>query len=203
MSVKVNLLPGSYRQLRRHDRRFRLTLVVVSVLLLGELAVGFVLDSRADQTRQLMAATKVAQSATLSVQKAIYDPQHESDELARDVMLAQTLRTKHHWSRLLAAIAQATPEKVVLSSLSTDPPDWNPGLRAGSVVAAGPDQKEIKRQVINGIIISGHAVDLVDLSAFMAAIHASGSFASIDTKEARREKFMNQDAIRFELICRW
>lgn len=202
MSVAVNLLPGAYRQLRRHDRHFRWTLIVVGVLLFGEIVVGFVLDNRADETRDLLAATETARSASKSVQKAMSHPKQESDQLAREVGLAEKLRTKHRWSRLLANLAQATPERVVLLSLTTDPPDWNPALRT-MAVAVGPDQKEDKRQMLKGVILSGQAVDHNDLSMFMAAIQTSGTFASIDLKEARREKFMNQDAIRFELHCRW
>src|SRR5690606_15681732 len=117
------------------------------------------------------------------------EPAETARELTSQIELAEKLRTKHHWSRLLTAIGQATPERVVISSIETSPPQWNPSARAYPVQSSGNAKARIDLPpVLTGVVIKGHAADHPDLSAFMAEVHASGLFRAMDLKEARRDK---------------
>jgi len=116
-TLKIDLLPSAYQHRRRRHRRVRLGAIVGSFLVAGELVAGVVLNSRADHTRDLMAATAAAVSTTNSLKKALIQPARQADQLTREVSLAERLRTKHHWSRLLGTLAQATPEKVVIEAV--------------------------------------------------------------------------------------
>jgi len=205
VTVKVDLLPAPYRQARRHHRRFRVGVTVGAILLVGELCTGLVLHNRAHETRGFQAQARSARSCIASVKQQLVGPTRQAALINQQITLATRLRTTHRWSRLLAALAQSTPEKVVLTAVSTNPPKWAPGL--GETPKTGPGNKNGKdvraKPLIEGISIQGYAVDHNDLSKFMAAVLATDAFAAVDLKRAQRERFLEQDAIKFELQCHW
>ena len=205
MTVNVNLLPESYRRARRHDRRFRRGLTISVILLFAELCTGLVLHARAEDTRELYAEADNARAAIASVRERLVEPTRQASLIDQQVILATRLRTTHRWSKLLGMLAGSTPERVVLCAVSTEPAKWSPAL------ASLPDRRSNKRTaeripvkpLIEGITVRGYAVDHDDLSKFMAAMSGSRAFASIDLKQARRERFMEEDAIAFEIECQW
>jgi Tfp pilus assembly protein PilN len=206
VSVLINLLPIDYRRTRRRERRFRVGAVVGAVLVTAEALTGLSLHVRAQQTRELLDASEAARSACAMVKKELVAPQAEATRLEREVALAERLRTKHRWSRLLAAVARATPERVVITSVATDPPQWDPSFKTPTMVvstAGNSAEQPEARKILEGIVIVGHAVDHQDLATLLSALHASRLFASIDLKQAKREKFLDQDAVTFELQCHW
>jgi Tfp pilus assembly protein PilN len=202
--MKVNLLPVGYMKRRRHHRRFRLAVLVGSALLGVELVAGIVVHGRAERTRELYAAADAARQNITSTKKELDEPRHEADRLGREVHLAERLRTKHRWSRLMGTLAQITPGRVLLTSISTDPPQWTIGLLANANV--GPDSgtgKGAGKSILRGVRLTGQAVDHQDLSALMAAIHGTNTFASLNLKQARRERMGEHETINFELECQW
>lgn len=205
MTVKVDLLPASYRRAWRRHRRGRLIMTVAAALLIGELGVGVVLHTRSARTRNLLAETSDTHEATETVTQQIEEPAREVALLTQQVTLATQLRTTHRWSRLLGMLSTTTPEKVVLTTLATNPPRWTPDRR--QTPKEEPRQKSKQedqvKPLINGIVMNGYAVDHGDLSMFVKALQASGAFASIDLKDARRSEFLSRDAIAFELRCHW
>lgn len=205
VTVKVNLLPEAYQRNRRHDRRFRVGLAVGVTLLVAELCTGLTLHLRADKTRSLLGQAEKARAATEAVKRKLVDPTREWDLVSQQIGLATRLRTTHRWSRLLAVLAEAVPEKVVLTAVSTTPPKWSSSLSQKSKERPrrkAKDATEVKR-VLEGIVVRGHAADHDDLAKFMAAIQASNAFASIDLVDARRDPFLGQQAIGFELQGHW
>src|SRR5437870_3872790 len=138
--VPVNLLPGGYVKRRRHHRRFRAAVLVGCVMLGAELCVGIVVHGRAERTRALYAAADLARQNIHSTRKELEEPRHEAARLGREVHLAERLRTKHRWSRLLAMLAQITPGRVLITSISTEPPQWPARLLSGGVDAGGPNR---------------------------------------------------------------
>jgi Tfp pilus assembly protein PilN len=211
MMPAIDLLPEAYRHARRRERRFRLGLLVGALLLGAELAAAAVLYLRADETRKMLLQAEVARAATRELDRELEAPTRDAERLAMQVAVAERLRTKHRWSRLLALLAETTPDKVVITAVSTDPPQWSPALRStasGGVLrprAAGPHiaAGEMARRLIEGVTLSGYAAEHGDLSAFMAALHASQSFADLDLRQARRDRYLGREAILFELQCRW
>lgn len=205
MTMNVNLLPGLYVKRRRHHRRFRAAVLVGCVLLAVELGIGIVVHGRAERTRALYAAADMARLNITSTKKELDDPRRESERLGRQVQLAERLRTKHRWSRLLSTLSQITPGRVLITSISTDPPQWTAGLLAASSIVADTTAttKGPQRALIRGVRVTGRAIDHQDLAAFMASIHGTSTFATIDLRQARRERTGDQEAITFELECHW
>ena len=204
--VNVNLLPGGYVKRRRHHRRFRAAVLVGCVLLGIELVVGIVVHVRAERTRELYAAADIAKQNSASMRKDLDEPQRESRRLDRELQLAERLRTKHRWSRLIGMLSQITPGRVMLTSVSTDPPQWTVGLLSGGTgvgEASNSATGASARPVLRGVRLTGQAVDHQDLALFMAAIHGSNTFASLDLRQARRERIGEQESITFELECHW
>lgn len=201
MRPRINLLPLAYREARRRRRRIRAAVVVGGLLLAGEMVVALAVHLRASDTRSLLAAAAEARQATTSVTKKTEQPKREFELLARQVALAERLRAKHYWSRLLGAIGRATPENVVLSAISTDPPQWVPSLRR--TAQPGTATKTETRKVVEGITIMGHAAEHGDVSALVSAMYGSGVFERIELRQARRDSSQGREAIAFELSCRW
>jgi Tfp pilus assembly protein PilN len=205
MSTQVNLLPGAYIRGRRHHRRFRVAVFIGCLLLGAELIAGIVVHGRAERTRELYAAADLARQNSASTRRDLEDPRREADRLGLEVRLAERLRTKHRWSRLLGTLAHITPNRVMLTSISTDPPRWAPNIlgtiATGAVEVSGPGRPA--RALLRGVTLIGQAVDHQDLATFMAAIHGTNIFASMDLRQARREKIGEQESIMFELECHW
>ena len=205
MTVKVDLLPQSYRKARRRRTRCRLGVAVGVTLLIAELCVGIVLHARTAKTRGLLAQARNAHEAAESMRHKLAAPAQEAALLRQQVTLATRLRATHRWSRLLGLLGNATPEKVVLTGVATSPPRWIPQRGKSSEKSAGRRSRKSPeaKPMVDGIVIRGCAADHDDLSKFMAALQESGAFASIDLKDARRDQFLTQDAIVFDLRCQW
>lgn len=202
MMVRINLLPGDYRASRKRARRLRLGLICASVLLGAEIATALVLHLRAHDTRRMLDAAQAAREMTRTVRQELERPTQQAEMLGRQIALAERLRSKHHWSRLLGALSQAMPDNVVLTTLSTDPAQWTSALKPVLASASGQVQGQ-GRKLVEGVILNGRAADHADLAALVAALHASGVFESVDLRQARREKYLEHEAIVFELNCRW
>lgn len=205
MTVKVNLLPASYRQARRRRGRFRLVIGIGAALLVAELGAGVVLHLRTAKTRDLLDQAGRAREAAQAMEKRLTSPERKAALLRQQVALATELRTTHRWSRLLTILGNATPEKVVLVAIATNPPRWMPRRdRAQTKEPRGRSEEPPEaKPSIKGIVLNGYAADHDDLGKFMASLRASGAFASIDLKDFRRDQFLSQDAIMFELRCHW
>lgn len=207
MKVKVNLLPESYRRARRRHVRYRAGVAVGVVVIAVELGFGVALYVRTARTRELLADAKRAQEAAEAVENTLAGPQQEAAQLAAQVRLASELRRSHRWSRLFGVLAKALPENVVLSSLATEPPRWTRGrampVRSETAVQGEKPVETQVQPVIEGLAISGYAVEHGHLAEFVAALQASGAFSAIDVSSAKRDKYLSQEAILFELRCRW
>jgi Tfp pilus assembly protein PilN len=206
VAVRLNLLPEAYQKSRRHDRRLRLGLAAGSVLLVAELCAGLTLHMRADKTRAVLAEAEHAKTGIETVKQKLEETTSQWELLNRQVELATRLRATHRWSRLLAMLAHAAPEKVVLTNVSTEPPKWTPNLARKPDDRTSPRSAKKQSQdkpILSGILVRGYAVDHEELAAFVAAVQESEAFAAINLGDARRETFLGQDAIAFELQCNW
>ncbi len=202
MSLSVNLLPGAYRRAQTRRRRIRLGAAIAAVLLSTELMIGLALHARAGKTRELADAAAAARAATAVIGQKMKAPTEESALLNQQLTLAMRLRTTHRWSRLLGAFAQAASPRVVLTSISTDPPRWTPGMGLDGQVTAKTGGAS-PQGLLAGLSARGYAADYDDLTRFIGNLQAAGAFASLELREAKRDKYMEQDAISFELQCRW
>ena len=205
MTVKINLLPESYRQHRRRQTRFGMVMIGGGVLLAAELCVGLALHVRTARTRELLDEAQDARDTAQAADERLAVPTRKAARLSQQVTLATELRTTHHWSRLLALLGNATPDRVILAGISTDPPRWVQAREQPAKPGSGhkADESTETKPLIKGIVISGFAIDHDDLAAFMSALQAAEAFASIDLKDFRRDAFLSQEAVAFELRCQW
>lgn len=195
--VHVNLLPLAHLRRRQHHRRFRIAVFAGALLLGAELIAGIIVHGKAERARELFAAADTARQNIAATRREAEEPKRQAQRLSREVALAERLRTKHRWSRLMASMSEAIPSRVVLSTISTDPPQWPVNILNDLNAGRG------SRPILSGVRLTGQAIDHQDLTAFMSAIHASNLFASLDLRQARRERVQERDAILFELECRW
>jgi Tfp pilus assembly protein PilN len=213
MTPRVNLLPTAYRQSKRQNRRCRRGALFIGLLLIGELAAGLYVHRQASETRAHLAAAEAAHFAAREMKAQLIQPRQKLQVLEQQVELAERLRTTHHWSRLLAMLGETLPERVVLTSLATDPPRW-----AKAVHKKKPDQKTRIRSTLpgqnrnepaplksalNGVRVRGYAADYRDLSELTAILNGSGAFHMVDLKEARRGQYLGREVVQFEVDCRW
>ena len=205
MTMEMNLLPGSYRQSRRHNRIFCMCLIICTTLLSIELVVGLVFHLRADKTRNLFAEAETIRKEAKALKSELAKPTRQYKLLTQQITLADRLRSKHRWSRLFGMLAKSTPDTVVLSAVTTNPAKWSPVLN--KFVKQGPNTK-VKRdklmiKFIEGVTIRGFAVDHENLYKLVSAVNVSKMFASVELKDMRRDKYLDQEAIAFEIQCYW
>ena len=202
---RVNLLPAGYAAAaRRHHRHFRFALAV------GWRAHLCGADRRGCRSRPGRAGPRArcgrrpGPPGQRGGPRDSTQPRQEADRLGLEVRLAQRLRAKHRWSRLLGLCPQITPQRAMLTSVSTNPPQWLPnvlGNPAGAADSGSP----------------GRAVPAADGRARAGAGgRSSGPGRAHDRhsdlghlrvlsilRHARREKVGQQESIFFELECHW
>lgn len=203
MMPSVNLLPQAYRQAQMRRKRFRMGLAIGAGLLGIELFVGFILHTRAGRTRELLDAAQTARMAAVQVKKKMEIPAAESKLLAQQLALARKLRTTHAWSRLLGQLATSTSPRVTLTAVTTEPARWSASLEADLMIGATPKAGVPSTPLLTGLTVRGYAGDYEELAAFVKGVQMSNAFASLSLREARRDKYLDQDVVSFELQCRW
>lgn len=203
MSPRVNLLPQSYRKAQARRRRIRIGATLAAVVLGAELIVGMVLYTRGARTREFLNAAAAARTSTEAVTEKIKGPTAEAALLNQQLRLARKLRTTHRWSRLLTVFGQAASTRVVLTAISTDPPRWSPNLSADEMAVTTVKAKQPSQGPLAGLSVHGRAADYEDLTDFISNLQAMEAFASLNLKQARRDKYLDRDVISFELQCRW
>lgn len=203
MMLQVNLLPQAYRQAQARRRRIRVGVTCVVVMLSLEVMVGLVFHVRAGRARELLAAARTARTSAESIRQKMKAPAQEATLLAQQLTLARKLRTTHQWSRLLGLLAQSASSRVTLVAVATDPPKWTQTLSLHETAAAPTRGKTEAPLLLEGLNVRGYAVDHDDLARFISRLQAADAFATLSLKEARRDKYMEQDVISFEIECRW
>lgn len=203
MSPPVNLLPQSYRQAQARRRRIRMGMAVAGMALGAELLVGMILYTRGARTRELLDAAATARASTEVIFQKMKAPAAESALLSQQLTLARKLRTTHHWSRLLNLLAQAASPRVVLTTVSTDPPRWSPNLGTAEIGLTPVKAGQPARNLLEGLNVQGRAADYEDLTEFISNLQNAGAFASLNLLQARRDAYLEHDVISFELQCRW
>lgn len=200
MTPSVNLLPPAYRasQARRH--RFRLGVAIGAALLGVELFAGFILHTRAGRTREMLDAAQTARAATAQVRQKMQGPAAEAKALTDQLVLAQKLRTTHYWSRLFGQLTVAAASGVTLTAITTEPGRWSPSLDAD---AANNKNSSPPPALLTGLSVRGYATDYPELAAFVKGVQDAKAFATLNLREARRDKYLDQDVLSFELECRW
>ena len=211
MTVDVNLLPEEYRRALKRDRWLRRGATVGIVLLMMEMLAGCMLYVRAGNERNLAASIAERREATDTLKREVSTLSQQAAIVRKNLRLAEQLRATHHWSRLLAALADATPDGVILVGISTDPTRWSAPRgdpRAKRLLRPQPGKPAAKdtpppEPPVKALAVQGHAADHEMLSKLMTQLHESGLFAAIDLERMERGQLDQQNAVSFELRGRW
>lgn len=212
MKVRVNLLPESYLRIRQRERRFKQGVLLGALLLVAEMAGGVALHMRARRVDEIVTRTGEIRQREERLRQKLKAPQQESERLDQEILLAEQLRSKHYWSRLLYTIGEITPEKVLLTSMSTNPSRWSKSLHRvaprdqpepGAPTARSPEQRGPPPRLLLGMTLRGFAADHHAVAQFVTRVHDSQLFRALDLKETRRETLMGKQGVAFELVCHW
>lgn len=176
-----------------------------------ELLIGFTLYVRAGDRRSLESQLAEATLTADSLKTELASLLRDAALVDRSRGLAERLRAKHCWSRLLAGLSQATPDGVMLSGLSTTPSKWaRPRAQAGTVRSGHepngrgePMDAPEKASTIEGLSIQGYAMHHEDLSRLMTGLRSAGLFSMIDLKGLERTEVQGREAIAFQLRVHW
>ncbi len=202
MTVRVNLLPASLLRRRRARGRRRVWIAVCLGLAAAQgVAFSFV-ARRAHETR--LYRNRAAQlTASLKQEKTERDAARlRAARLAHDVALAERLREKHYWSRWLGNLSLLTPERVMLTTVATEPPQFAGVQSLGPRAAAGPGDAATAAGP-REVRLRGAARRHDDLIALLKALNSLPGFQSVQLLEAKRTPIGEKDAIGFALACDW
>ncbi|HOW72015.1 MAG TPA: PilN domain-containing protein [Phycisphaerae bacterium] len=202
MTPRVNLLPAQFRRRRRDRRRRRLWISACLVVMGAQLVVFLLMSGRIREVeRQRAQAARLARllEQEKTDRKTI---QAEAAAMAREVRAAERLREKHCWSRWLGNLGLIVPDRVVLTSIQTDPPRYVDSP-AFEIRAAGGKQKPAAASGVSAMRIAGNAVEHRDLLALLEAINGTRLFQTVRLEEARRGKPGQQEGVSFRVTCEW
>jgi len=212
MKVQVNLLPESYLRVRLRHRRFKQGLVLGVVLLAVEIAGGMALHAHARRTQNVLTEIEGMRRREQRLRKELNEPLQESERLDQEILLAEQLRSKHYWSRLLSTLSATTPPRVLLTNVATDPPRWSKSLHRSAPSASRDTEKnkalpeeepERTPLFLRGMTLRGFAADHEAMAEFVTRVHESKLFRSLDIRETRRETLLGKKGVAFELVCHW
>lgn len=202
MTARVNLLPTAFVR-RRRERRRRRAWATTCLLVIGAQLVVFLLMSGRVREVERHRAEAARLAKLLDQEKADRKTmQAEAVTVAREMRAAERLREKHYWSRWLGSLGLIVPDRVVLTSVQTDPPKYVETpvveMRAAKGALSPPSPSGVQ-----AMRIAGSAVEHRDLLQLLEAINGSGMFRSVRLEEARRGKASEQEGISFRVTCEW
>ena len=198
MTVDVNLLPMTYHQARRREHWIQRGSAIGITLVLAELVVGFMLYCRAGDERSLREGIAKTRANGANVKTQVDTMAVEATQVRKNLVLAKQLRATHRWSLLLGALAQATPEGVVLSAINTQPTKWTRPRTSPQPLNAPKARKDEPKPPpetpIDAIVITGHAGDHEALAKLTSNLHKAGIFANIDLRKMARDQINREQA---------
>ncbi len=190
---RANLIPPRRRRAKARRTRLRnwITVNIGYAIVLGLAGISVCANSLATKlpVGELAAANRdieVAKNQLSSVRAATAHAQ-------QIIALSKSVSNQPDWSRLLAPLANSLGDDILLShcelsAIKDDSPGKTP---------ANPpqDPAHISLHLI-GLGRSQSAV-----AQFMLRLEAMGLFDHVTLQQTSRERFMDNDAVRFELNC--
>jgi len=206
---RVNLLPAVFHQ-RRTRRRHRHAWIAVCLGVVAiEGAVAVWVSGRAREARLYGDRVRKYKAALAAEERQCGDLRDRLAQVRQDIRLAERLREKHRWSRWLGSLGMITPERVMLTAVQTEPPQYVPertspiprrAAKAGEkrqAEPAPPARPSLK------VRVRGMAADHASLMSLLTAMNDLRAFASVRLEEAQRQKFGAHEGIGFSVLCEW
>ena len=209
MTLQANLLPVEYQSRARRFRRLKLWIAASVAMVPALVLSSMFLRLRAAETSSYLERTAQLCAEERSVKKQLASLNGKREELDRKVTLAECLRRKHHWSELLAALAQKLPDRVVLTKLTSDPPKDShvsgerPRVKAGGQSGGKRKDSPGGEGAARGFLIDGIAADPESLAAFLRALDDTERLGRCELRSSSRQRFMSDYAVGFTIYTRW
>ncbi len=211
----VNLIPRELLLRRRKIRRVRMWLLIggatwifASIPVIRELSAEYQLNSQStavaaisDQLDHAHARRRQSAGRLLV--------------LRQEVARAEKLRYKRLWTDMISIIADATPERVWLTQLSTDPAKPPVSSRTTAPLSlrrsADSDVKTttagydtlVGKAGPRRLLLEGQALGLEDIYAFVDAVNDLGIFENASIRSVRGDVAGGLRVTHFTMECEW
>jgi Tfp pilus assembly protein PilN len=209
MTVQVNFLPRAYQLRCRRAGRIRHWLIFCAALIAAQMLSVHFLSYLARQVRQerahLAAVEKERQALSINQARLVA----RQRDLSRRLLLVDRLARKHHWSRVLIAMAGRLPQTVMLTGLQTEPPKGQvlvpapPSGRPNQTPKPGVQQDARKQGVAEGLLITGMATDHESVAELLRALNEENQLGRCQLESTSRQPFMNGEGVTFTIRMRW
>ncbi len=191
----VDLLPRSCREALASRRRARVWAIVCGVY--GAL-VAFSWLAASGPAPTLASELARANALTVVRERDLSQLRAEVKELARAVSQTQAVGDHPDWSRLLALVARARGEKVVLSRIALEPATLAPAERAQ------PRALDATARPAYEVSLAGTGASQAAVSDYVLGLERLGLFESVTLVETRARATSDgvQGVVEFSLRCR-
>ena len=212
----VNLIPRQLLLQRRKTRRVRMWLMIggatwifASIPVIRELSAEYQLNSQStavaaisDQLDHAHARRRKSASRLLT--------------LRQEVARAEKLRYKRLWTDMISVIAEATPERVWLIQLSTDPAKPSASSRTTAPLSLRRSaDSDVETTTPAGydtlmgkagprrLLLEGQALGLDDIYAFVDTVNDLGIFENASIRSVRGDVAGGLKVTHFTMECEW
>jgi len=203
--IYTDLIPESWHRSQCLRRHLAALGALATVLLGGVLLLGLYYSQQAASvSRRLARVSDLTQElSNLRIRNDALDGQIESVRTALAGL--ESCSRGPAWGRLLAWLAAAAPESVLLTAVSTA--QTNPGApraAVGQSPAQAGDGEPTRAPTPTGVMnIEGVAVDQKALNRFLESLKAGRTFASVTLLSAGRRTVEGREGLGFTLACAW
>ncbi len=212
----VNLIPRELLLQRRKVRRVRMWLLIggatwifASIPVIRELSAEYQLNSQSTAVAAISDQLDHAHARRRQSARRLL-------MLRQEVARAEKLRYKRLWTDMISVIADATPERVWLIQLSTEPakPPVSSRTTAPLSLRRSADS-DVKTTTPVGydtlvgkagprrLLLEGQALGLEDIYAFVDAINALGIFENASIRSVRGDVAAGLRVTHFTMECEW
>ncbi len=211
----VNLIPRELLLRRRKVRRVRLWLMIggatwifASIPVIRELSAEYQLNSQSTALAAISDQLDHAHARRGQSAKRLL-------MLRQEVARADKLRYKRLWTDMISVIADATPERVWLIQLSTDPAKPLVSARTTAPLSlrrsADADAKTtpagydtlVGKAGPRRLLLEGQALGLEDIYSFVDAVNDLGVFENASIRSVRGDVAGGLRVTHFTMECEW
>lgn len=207
--IGINLIPPAILNAHRRARRIRRWMVVSAVVaVLAVLPLLWQVRQHA-RAAELVRRKQTRATEVASVRAELDQVNRSLAELNERLERANALRTKRSWAGLLTLMATCLPDKVWLTSASTEAAAAAGKKQRVAPAAPAPAGEQESAPAVVGLdgarrlSLAGFALDHAEVYEFMARLDASAVFDGVQLLKADKEPVLWSQAVRFELICTW
>lgn len=211
----VNLIPRELLLRRRKIRRVRIWLLIggatwifASIPVIRELSAEYQLNSQSTAVAAISDQLDHAHARRRQSARRLL-------MLRQEVARAEKLRYKRLWTDMISIIADATPERVWLIQLSTDPAKPPVSSRTTAPLSlrrsADSDVKTttagydtlVGKAGPRRLLLEGQALGLEDIYAFVDAVNDLGIFENASIRSVRSDVAGGLRVTHFTMECEW